>query len=78
MARNIYPDTCYKCGQLVPPGYGFFERIYDWHERKALNKGWRVQCVKCADGRTVSADERIVKRCQKEYEKRTKGECNVL
>lgn len=52
---NRYPGTCYKCGCHVPIGYGFFERH---------RGGWRVQCVKCADGREVKPDDREVLRAQ--------------
>lgn len=50
--RNKYPGICYKCGCYVPVGHGFFE----------LNRGqfeggkWRVQCLKCCDGRDVTHD----------------------
>lgn len=45
MARNKYPGRCYCCGELVPPGYGHFERHGDH---------WRVKCVKCASGRVLT------------------------
>ena len=51
--RNSYPGYCYKCGKYVEPGFGFFER-HCGH--------WRVQCVKCCDGRTVSRNDKEVKR----------------
>ena len=54
--RNRYQGTCYKCGSHVPVGYGFFERH---------NGGWRVQCVKCCDGRTVKDGDPEVKRAKK-------------
>lgn len=59
--RNRYPGTCYKCGCLVPTGYGFFERVSPLeHGRR-----WRVQCVKCADGRTVSPGDAEVERARR-------------
>ena len=36
--RNKYAATCYKCGKLVQPDDGYFER----HKG-----GWRVQHVGC-------------------------------
>lgn len=50
MARNLYAGYCYACGKFVPPGYGHFER------RKGFPK-WRIKCVMCASGRTVTEDE---------------------
>jgi hypothetical protein len=38
--RNQYSGTCYKCGTLVEPDDGYFER----HKH-----GWRVQHVRCKD-----------------------------
>ena len=39
----------------MPPGYGFFERY----------KGrWRVQCVKCCDGRIVHETDKEVVRAR--------------
>lgn len=59
--RNRFEGTCYKCGCHVPVGYGFFERVsFREHGRK-----WRVQCVKCADGRDVKPDDNEVKRAQR-------------
>ena len=54
--RNKYAGICYKCGCNVPPGYGFFERY---------KGGWRVQCVKCCDGRIVNETDREVVRARK-------------
>ena len=51
MARNKYPGRCYCCGQWVEPGYGHFERICD--ARHGAPK-WRIKCVKCASGRTLT------------------------
>lgn len=63
--RNRYPGKCYKCGCDVPVGFGFFER----------HKGhWRVQCVKCCDGRNVKETDREVLRAKKLREKDEKGE----
>ncbi len=57
--RNRYPDICYKCGCFVPPGFGFFERT-DY--KKNHGKRWRVQCVKCCDGRNVKeTDPEVIK-----------------
>ena len=54
--RNRYPDTCYKCGADVPVGHGFFER----HRGR-----WRVQCVKCCDGRDVKPTDPEVRRAKR-------------
>lgn len=54
--RNRYAGICYKCGCTVPPGYGFFERH---------NGRWRVQCVKCCDGRIVHETDKEVTRARK-------------
>lgn len=37
--RNRYPGTCYRCGDLVAPGDGHFER---------LGGRWRTQHADCA------------------------------
>lgn len=37
--RNKYKGVCYRCGKIVEPGQGHFER----HKG-----GWRVQHVRCA------------------------------
>jgi len=58
--RNRYAGTCYKCGCHVPVGFGFFER----HQG-----GWRVQCVKCCDGRDAKETDKEVLRA-----KRLRGE----
>ena len=56
MARNKFGGTCYKCNAYVPPGFGHFE-YFNGHGRK-----WRIQCVKCASGRTVKkTDKEVVK-----------------
>ena len=54
--RNRYPGTCYKCGRPVPTGFGFFERYHG---------SWRVQCVKCCDGRNVKETDREVQKARK-------------
>ena len=36
--RNKYPGICYRCGKMVEPGDGHFERY---------GKGWRIQHAKC-------------------------------
>jgi hypothetical protein len=67
MARNLYAGTCYSCGSYVPPGYGHFERT------KGLNTKWRVKCVKCASGRTVTADDPCVKAVERRLAKMDGG-----
>lgn len=57
MARNLYSGYCYKCGEHVPPGYGHFELV---RHRYGGNK-WRIKCVKCASGRTVTENDPCVK-----------------
>lgn len=47
--RNKYPGVCYKCGCYVPVGYGFFELNHG----QFVGGKWRVQCVKCCDGRII-------------------------
>jgi len=59
MARNLYAGYCYCCGAYVPSGYGHFERRYGQHPK------WRIKCVKCASGRTVTADDPCVKGVEK-------------
>lgn len=59
MARNMYPGTCYSCGAYVPAGYGHFERRYGQYPK------WRIKCVKCASGRTVTADDPCVKEIER-------------
>ena len=59
--RNAFPGYCYVCGDYVPTGFGFFERI-PHHKRQG--RKWRVKCVKCADGRTVKASHREVRRAE--------------
>ena len=59
--RNRYPGTCYKCGEYVPVGYGFFEKVHDHSQRGK----WRVQCVKCCDGRDVNPDDKEVLRAKR-------------
>ncbi len=54
--RNRYPGTCYKCGKYVDVGFGFFERYHG---------SWRVQCVKCCDGRTVRDTDKEVRRAKR-------------
>lgn len=54
--RNRYPGTCYKCGKHVDVGFGFFERYHG---------SWRVQCVKCCDGRTVRDTDKEVCRAKR-------------
>lgn len=64
--RNMYPGTCYKCGRHVPTGLGFFERVnFKEHGRK-----WRVQCVECADGRTIDESDPAVKTAEKRRDAR--------
>lgn len=37
--RNQYPGKCYRCGEIVKPKQGHFERH---------NGSWRVQHANCA------------------------------
>jgi hypothetical protein len=37
--RNKFPGVCYRCGKLVEPGDGHFERFLG---------GWRTQHASCA------------------------------
>lgn len=55
MARNRYAGYCYCCGKYVPVGYGRFERH---------NGGWRIKCVKCVSGRTVTDKDPCVIRAR--------------
>ena len=63
--RNKYPGTCYKCGRHVPVGFGFFERV-DY--KKNNGSRWRIQCVKCCDGRDVKESDPEVARVRKAVE----------
>ena len=54
--RNRYEGICYKCGCHVPVGYGYFERHLGH---------WRVQCVKCCNGRKVRETDREVIRAKR-------------
>lgn len=54
--RNRYPGYCYKCGSYVEIGFGYFEKHYE------NGKKWRIQCVKCCNGREVKATDKEVKR----------------
>ena len=60
--RNRYEGTCYKCGCHVPVGFGFFEKHGRYPNGKAI---WRVQCVKCCDGRTVKETDKEVLRAKR-------------
>ncbi len=64
MARNLYAGYCYSCGAHVAPGYGHFERAYNQPGSK-----WRIKCVKCASGRTITENDPCVKAVQKRLEK---------
>lgn len=66
MARNQYPGYCYCCGKYVPPGYGHFER------HRNGNSKWRIKCVKCASGRTVTDDDPCVKAIKRKNEQEEK------
>lgn len=61
MARNLYPGYCYKCGKYVPVGLGYFEKI---RKRKIGDSRWRVQCMRCCNGRKPDENEPIVKRAR--------------
>lgn len=58
--RNRYGDFCYKCGKWVPPGFGFFQR-----QRFDGVSKWKVQCVKCCDGRDVKKTDPEVQRARR-------------
>lgn len=66
--RNAFPGVCYVCGEHVPTGFGFFERI---PKSKRQGRKWRVKCVKCTDGRTVRCSHREVKNAEKRRDKIT-------
>lgn len=68
MARNLYAGYCYCCGAYVPPGYGHFEKAYD----NSTGAKWRIKCVKCASGRTVTDDDPCVKGVKKRLERMKK------
>lgn len=55
MARNKYPGMCYRCGDWVPVGYGHFERH---------GSHWRIKCVRCTSGRTVTDEDPCVLRAR--------------
>lgn len=57
MARNMYAGYCYKCGAFVQSGYGHFEKIHGYN----VGAKWRIKCVKCASGRTVTDADPCVK-----------------
>lgn len=59
--RNRYRGVCYKCGAVVPPGFGFFEKNHG----QFRGGKWRVQCVKCCDGRTVKETDPEVQRARR-------------
>lgn len=61
MARNLYGGFCYCCGKYVQPGYGHFERLRGHN----IGAKWRIKCVKCASGRTVTDNDPCVKAIQK-------------
>lgn len=65
MARNKYPGVCYCCGEWVPVGYGHFERRYGQPGNK-----WRIKCIKCASGRTVTENDPCVQRAKEEAKRR--------
>lgn len=62
MARNLYAGYCYKCGKYVPVGLGYFERIKG--KARTDKPKWRVQCMKCCNGREPDENESIVKRAR--------------
>lgn len=66
MARNKYAGNCYACGKWVEPGYGHFELIRGTHPAQ-----WRIKCVKCASGRTVTENDPCVKKVKKMPEAKT-------
>ena len=49
--RNRRSGVCYRCGGLVPPGAGHFERVTEDQRRKwpgAILPEWLVQHADCA------------------------------
>jgi hypothetical protein len=40
--RNKYKGICYRCGEVVLPGKGHFEKIV------GTKNSWRVQHTQCA------------------------------
>ena len=67
--RNRFPGYCYKCGCRVPTGYGFFEKL----RRPENGRKWRVQCVRCCDGRDVRPCHREVARAERLRDGNTEG-----
>lgn len=65
MARNLYAGYCYCCGVHVPPGYGHFERTRGY----SGGARWRIKCVKCASGRTITDDDPGVKGVKRRLER---------
>lgn len=63
--RNMFPGYCYKCGQYVPTGFGFFERV----NFRQYGRKWRVQCVGCCDGRKVRQEDCEVRNAIKNRDK---------
>lgn len=48
--RNQYQGACYRCGEIVEPGAGFFERIGRDQRKKwpGITGRWHVQHDTCA------------------------------
>ena len=48
---NRYAAVCYRCGQIVPPGEGMFEKITAVQRKKWPNitGKWHVQHHECAN-----------------------------
>lgn len=46
--RNKYAGSCYRCGKLVSPGQGHFERDQG---------GWKVQHADCAIAARLKAQK---------------------
>lgn len=48
--RNRYGGKCYRCGEWVEPGAGFFEKV--------PGKGFRVQHVECCEKARTEREEK--------------------
>lgn len=49
--RNKYPGNCVRCGKFVPPGEGYFEKVYRGDPKSPLHHDkrtrWVVRCMDC-------------------------------
>ncbi len=64
--RNKFAGTCYRCGGVVPPGDGHFEKI------RGTKRGWRVQHANCA------IEHRNIKYEQQDQERQRIAEQNAI